>query len=76
MNYFCPIMLFDPNFTEHPLYLLILLGSLGTSVFIFLIYYWFIFSRLAFFKEKPPGKQRLPSVSIVIAAKNEYLNLK
>jgi cellulose synthase/poly-beta-1,6-N-acetylglucosamine synthase-like glycosyltransferase len=69
-------MLFDPNFTEHPLYLLILLGSLAFSVFIFLIYYWLIFSRLAFFKEKPPGKQRLPSVSIVIAAKNEYLNLK
>ncbi len=69
-------MLFDPNFSEHPLYLLILLGSLAFSVLIYLFYYWVFFSRLAFFKEKAPKKQRLPSVSIVIAAKNEYLNLK
>ena len=69
-------MLFDPNFTEHPLYLLILLGSLAFSVLIYLFYYWVFFSRLAFYKEKSPKKQRLPSVSIVISAKNEYLNLK
>ncbi|PLW93742.1 MAG: glycosyl transferase family 2 [Marinilabiliales bacterium] len=76
LNYFCPVMLFDPNFPEHPLYLLILLGSLASSVFIFLFYYFVFFSRLAWYKEKTPKKQRLPSVSIVIAAKNEYLNLK
>lgn len=69
-------MLFDLNFTEHPLYLLILLGSLAFSVLIFLFYYWIFFRKFAFFKHKKNINKEKPPVSIVIAAKNEYLNLK
>lgn len=45
------------------------------SLIIQLIYYWFIFGRLAFHKNKNVQEQNLP-VSIVISAKNEYYNLK
>jgi glycosyltransferase involved in cell wall biosynthesis len=45
------------------------------SVLIQLIYYWGIFSRLAFFKNKNQPRQP-QAVSIVICAKNEYFNLK
>lgn len=40
-----------------------------------MIYYWGIFSQLAFYKKKPLENQYKP-VSIVICAKNEYSNLK
>ncbi len=44
-------------------------------VFIQLIYYWLVFSRLAFYKKKCINPD-MPSISVVIAAKNEYENLK
>ena len=40
-----------------------------------MIYYWAIFSRLAFFKPKTEETQELPPVSVVICARNEYYNL-
>ncbi|MFC2111125.1 glycosyltransferase [Bacteroidota bacterium] len=40
-----------------------------------LIYYWGIFSRLAFYSKKTESKHHLP-VSVVIAARNEYFNLQ
>jgi len=40
-----------------------------------LIYYWIIFGRFAFFRETAGNKFEQP-VSVVISAKNEYLNLK
>ena len=46
-----------------------------SSVLIQLIYYWGIFSRLAFYKNKNQARQPQP-VSVVICAKNEYYNLK
>ncbi len=52
---------------------------LGIYLFLFviqLVYYWGIFSRLAFYKEKEVKKEHFPPVSVVIAAKNEYHNLK
>lgn len=39
-----------------------------------LIYYWGIFSKLAFYKQKEYYQKRRP-VSVVIAARNEYNNL-
>lgn len=43
---------------------------------ILMLYYWGIFSRLAFYKpEKKEKSGELPPVSVIIAARNEYLNL-
>ncbi len=45
------------------------------AAFIQLVYYWLIFARLAFHKDKEIDKPEYPPVSIVIAARNEYHNL-
>lgn len=52
-----------------------LLYAFGLVALIQLFYYWFYFSRLAFFR---PRKKydATPPVSVVICAKNEYLNLE
>jgi cellulose synthase/poly-beta-1,6-N-acetylglucosamine synthase-like glycosyltransferase len=48
----------------------------GAAWLMMMLYYWLVFSRLAFYN---PGKKEknmeFPSVSIVIAARNEYTNL-
>lgn len=55
--------------------LLFILFSLYALVFIDqLIYYWFVFGKLAFYKSRKRVKKSVP-VSIVICAKNEYYNL-
>ncbi len=41
-----------------------------------LIYYWLIFSRTAFYKNKKKNGENLPPLSVVISARNEYHNLK
>lgn len=40
-----------------------------------LLYYWVVFGRFAFFKQKQNNEEFKP-VSVVISAKNEYYNLK
>jgi glycosyltransferase involved in cell wall biosynthesis len=70
-------MLFDFQFEQHPLWMVILAGSLAFSLLIFLFYYLVFFRKVAFFKNSaslPSAKQ--PPVTVVIAARNEYLNLK
>ncbi len=53
----------------------ILLYAFGLVALIQLFYYWFFFSRLAF--RKPKKKyDATPPVSVIICAKNEYLNLE
>ncbi|MCD4664604.1 MAG: glycosyltransferase [Bacteroidales bacterium] len=44
------------------------------AIAIQLLYYWFFFSRFAFYKKQRRKNEPIP-VSIVISAKNEYLNL-
>ncbi|OFY04721.1 MAG: hypothetical protein A2W93_05085 [Bacteroidetes bacterium GWF2_43_63] len=53
-------------------------GALVLSLLVFLIYYWIFFRRFAFYKpsRKVTDDKKLPPVSIVIAAKNEYLNIR
>ncbi len=46
----------------------------GISWLIQMIYYWAIYSRLAFYRKKPGNQGNIP-VSVVICAKNEYQNL-
>ena len=54
---------------------LILFGIFCFSAFIQLLYYWLVFARLAFYKEKEIDPVDYPPVSVVIAARNEYHNL-
>ncbi|MFA8300592.1 MAG: glycosyltransferase [Hyphomicrobiales bacterium] len=49
--------------------------ALGISLFFQLIYYWFIFGRLAFHRKRKNDLKQVP-VSIVISARNEYENLR
>ncbi len=41
-----------------------------------LFYYWVWFSRIAFYKDRPPADFDFPPVSVVICARNEYRNLE
>lgn len=41
-----------------------------------LVYYWFVFSKLAFHREEEGQTSGLPPVSVVVSAHNEYYNLK
>lgn len=53
-----------------------LLWVLMGMLFIQLVYYWFIFSRLAFYNpSKRPVSDKQEPVSVVVCAKNEYHNL-
>ncbi|MBK6346657.1 MAG: glycosyltransferase [Bacteroidales bacterium] len=53
-----------------------LIVALVVALLIQLIYYWFIFSRLAFYNESKRGvKEPGEPVSVIICAKNEYHNL-
>ncbi len=47
---------------------------IGATV-IQLIYYWAIFSRLAFYSKPAANRADKPAVSVVISARNEYHNL-
>lgn len=52
-------------------------GALVFSFLTLMIYYWVIFGKLAFFKNKElQNAISRPKVSVVISARNEYLNLK
>jgi cellulose synthase/poly-beta-1,6-N-acetylglucosamine synthase-like glycosyltransferase len=46
----------------------------GITWIIQMIYYWAIYSRLAFYRKKPVNTDQKP-VSVIICAKNEYQNL-
>jgi glycosyltransferase involved in cell wall biosynthesis len=56
----------------------IVLGIAGSSLLIQMVYYWVVFSRVAFFRSKKGtlNHDNFPPVSIVISARNEYLNLE
>lgn len=71
-------MLFDFQFDQHPLWMVILGGTLVFSLLVFLLYYLVFFRRLASYKPEKSNtvKANYPPVSVVVAAKNEYLNLR
>mgnify|MGYP006301387589 CR=1 FL=1 len=41
-----------------------------------MFFYWFFFSRVAFFKKENPSLKEPGPVSVIIAARDEYFNLK
>ena len=49
---------------------------LAGAVLIQLLYYWLIFARLAFYKPPEIDHTHNPPVSVVMVARNEYVNLK
>lgn len=53
----------------------LLLYAFGLTALIQLFYYWFFFSRLAFGKARKKY-DATPPVTLIICAKNEYLNLE
>ena len=62
-------------FDNLEIFSLIALVVFAVSALVQLIYYWGIFARLAFFKNKVGEQHLKPPVSVVIAARNEYHNL-
>ncbi len=55
---------------------IVLVVLLLVSLFIQIVYYWILFSRLAFLQKQPPATTGQPPVSVVIAARNDYHHLK
>ena len=66
-------MVFD--FIKDNVLFSILFFIFSISAFIQLIYYWVLFSRLAFYRAKSRKRTKEP-VSVVICAKDEYENLQ
>lgn len=66
-------MFFDAIYTDLLVFTLFIVFA--SAVLIQLLYYWGIFSRLAFYKKRPQEQQYKP-VSVVICARDEYPNLK
>ncbi len=67
-------MMLDFDFSaDNPVFYLFILFA--AVLLVQLIYYWFIFSRLAFYRKKTVSDRNKP-LSVIICAKNEYLNLK
>ncbi len=54
----------------------LLLLVFSAVAFIQILYYWMVFSRLAFYKKKEKPMQDMPPVSVVICARDEFFNLE
>jgi len=63
------------EFNNEDLILLVLFVVYAAGLLIQLFFYWGVFSRLAFYRLKD-GNNLTPPVSVIIAARNEYLNLQ
>ncbi len=59
---------------SYPYYILAIAGTIIIALLVDLFYYWFFFSRLAFYRHKKPVSADKP-VSVVICAHNEAFNL-
>jgi len=68
-------MSYFPDFSEQTMLFLLLIAYTG-CVLIQLIYYWFVFGKLAFYKKIETTNTELSPVSIIICARNESVNLK
>jgi len=68
------ILIPDLDFTSHP-GLLALFILFAFTLLVQLVYYWIMFSRLAFYRAKRKPEPTVP-VSVVVCAKNEAHNLR
>ncbi|MDD4848444.1 MAG: glycosyltransferase [Bacteroidales bacterium] len=62
-------------FLEQSLLIQIVIITLLVSFVVQMIQYWAIFGRMAFYRNPKISEKRLPSVSVVIAARDEYHNM-
>jgi cellulose synthase/poly-beta-1,6-N-acetylglucosamine synthase-like glycosyltransferase len=62
-------------FVQNPL-LFVTLALLVIATLVQLIYYWFVYSKLAFLKQKNEFLRTDQPVSIIVCARDEYYNLK
>lgn len=62
-------------YTQNPLLFVILL-LLVTATFVQLIYFWIIYGKVAFFKQKNEFVRSDQPVSVIVCARDEYYNLK
>ncbi|MBE9467712.1 MAG: glycosyltransferase [Bacteroidetes bacterium] len=69
MDYFNYLLTSTNNFEK------IILALFGLSLLIQLIYYFFVYSRILFYKQKETSESNEP-VSVIICARNEVENLK
>lgn len=69
------LLMIQEYYTQNPLFF-ILLALLALVVFVQLLYYWMIYSRLAFFKQKNEFARNDQPVSVIVCARDEYYNLK
>jgi cellulose synthase/poly-beta-1,6-N-acetylglucosamine synthase-like glycosyltransferase len=63
-------------YPEHDLYLLITLALLAFAVLVQLFYYWIIYAKVAFFRQKNEFLRTDQPVSVIVCARDEYYNLK
>jgi cellulose synthase/poly-beta-1,6-N-acetylglucosamine synthase-like glycosyltransferase len=68
-------MMIQQIYEQNPL-LFLCLATLATVTFIQLIYYFFIYGKLAFYKQKNEFARKDQPVSVIICARDEYNNLK
>ena len=70
------IVLMLPEFySQNPLFF-ILLALLALATVIQLVFYWFVYGKLAFFRQKNEFARQDEPVSIIVCARDEYYNLK
>ncbi|MFZ4547591.1 MAG: glycosyltransferase [Bacteroidales bacterium] len=62
-------------FDQNPL-LFIALALLALSTLIQLFYYWIVYGKVAFFKQKNEFERSDQGVSVIVCARDEYYNLK
>lgn len=77
MLYFCCEMQYENyiDFSGKDIFVTILLFIYGTAWLIQMIYYFVFYMRFAYSKQKIIKNEQYPPVSVVIAARNEYINL-
>jgi len=63
------------EFQYEGLVMLVLFAVFAAGLLIQLLFYWVFFSRLAFYRRRDKT-QSAPPVSVIISARNEYLNLQ
>ncbi len=64
------------DYFEQDPFLFITLTLLAFATLIQLIYYWFIYGKLAFFNQKNEFVRSDQPVSVIVCARDEYYNLK
>lgn len=69
------ILMLRDYFIQNPL-LFITLAVLVFATIVQLIYYWFIYGKIAFFKQKNEFVRSDQPVSVIVCARDEYYNLK